>query len=480
MRHGFMSTAEFIDEDLIWRLLERGKRASATQVRAILSKAGELQGLTPEELAVLVWVTDPAVKAEIHALARQIKERIYGKRLVLFAPLYISDWCVNNCRYCGYRRSNRTPRRRLSPAEITAEARAIAAMGHRRIALEAGEDPVHCPIDYVTEAMRAIYAAGDGRDNIRRINVNIAATTVADYRRLKEAGIGTYVLFQETYHRATYAALHEGPKADYDWHTTAMDRALEAGLDDLGIGVLFGLFDWRFEVVALLLHARHLDGIGVGPHTISFPRLRPARGVTLADFPHLVSDEDFKHIVACLRLAVPYTGMILSTREEPSLRDEVIALGISQISAGSRTGVGEYSQAAHQAEPVPCAQADAAGTETEVPQFEVSDHRSLDEIVVDAARRGYLPSFCTACYRSGRTGERFMELAKDAEIHTFCQPNAILTWQEYLLDYASPAARALGERLIPAALAEIPDEAVRRACEERLARIRAGERDLYL
>jgi 2-iminoacetate synthase len=447
---------------MIERLLDEGRSAPEGKIRGILAKADTLQGLDPDDLAALIWVTDPALKSEIYTLARSIKERIYGKRLVLFAPLYISDYCVNNCRYCGYRRANQNARRRLTMDEVAAEARAIAAMGHRRIALEAGEDPVNCPIDYVTDAMRAIYKACDGHDAIRRINVNIAATTVEDYHKLKEAGIGTYVLFQETYHRPTYAAMHDGPKADYDWHTTAMDRALAAGLDDLGIGVLFGLYDWRFEVMAMLLHARHLDAVGVGPHTISFPRLRPARGMTLSEYPHLVNDEDFKHIVACMRLAVPYTGMILSTREESSFRDEVIALGISQISGGSRTGVGEYSQIADE------------------PQFEVNDRRSLDEVIADVVTGGYLPSFCTSCYRSGRTGERFMILAKNAEIHEFCQPNAILTCQEYLCDYASPATRAAGERTIAQALTEVTDPATRRACEERLARTRAGERDLLL
>lgn len=453
----------FIDNSKIREALEEGARYSPAGVRDVLEKARKLRGLEARELAALLWVDDPALIEEIYATAREIKETIYGKRLVFFAPLYVSDYCVNNCRYCAYKRDNQNPRRRLTMDELRQEVTAIIDMGHKRIALEAGEDPVNCPIDYITEVMETIYDTRSGNGSIRRINVNIAATTVEDYRKLKAAGIGTYVLFQETYHRGTYEAVHDGPKDDYDWHTTAMDRAIEGGIDDVGIGVLYGLYDWRYETVALLAHAHHLDETyGVGPHTISFPRLRPAAGVSLDNFPHLVSDDDFKRIVACLRLAVPYTGMILSTREAPDFREEVIALGISQISAGSCTGVGEYSRR----------------EEHDTPQFEVNDHRDLDEIIRHLLPSGYVPSFCTACYRSGRTGEAFMSLAKTSHIHEFCQPNALLTFEEYLCDYASTATLEAAKPAIRAALEEV-DPGLRSECEARIDRIRSGERDLY-
>ena len=456
--------ATFVDEDEIRGYLERGKRFGPSSVRDVIAKAKELKGLEPEELASLFWVQEPDIVEEIYAAARQVKEKIYGKRLVFFAPLYVSDYCVNNCKYCAYKRENGYPRRKLTFEEVRAEVQAIMDMGHKRIALEAGEDPVNCPIEYITSVMRTIYETRSGKGSIRRINVNIAAATKNEYRELKQAGIGTYVLFQETYHRDTYRRLHSGPKADYDWHTTAMDRALEAGLDDVGLGVLYGLYDWRFETVALLVHARHLDKTyGVGPHTISFPRLRPAYGMSLEDFPYLVPDEDFKRIVACVRLAVPYTGMILSTREVAVFREEVIALGISQISAGSRTGLGEYSKS----------------SVSDTPQFEIGDTRSLDEVIRSLLPQGYIPSFCTACYRSGRTGEEFMALAKTAHIHEFCQPNAILTFQEYLCDYASPETREEAAPVIEQALEGVYPELLRQECRKRLERIKEGERDLY-
>lgn len=454
--------ATFINDEEIRAALQKGAEYSPQAVRDVLEKAQKLQGLDLEELAALLWVDEPELIEEIYAGARKIKETIYGKRLVFFAPLYISDYCVNNCKYCAYKRDNQYPRRRLTMDELKEEVMAIQAMGHKRIALEAGEDPANCPIDYVIEAMDTIYETRSGNGSIRRINVNIAATSVEDYQKLKAADIGTYVLFQETYHRDTYRAVHDGPKADYDWHTTAMDRAIQGGIDDVGIGVLYGLYDWRFETVALLAHAKHLDNTyGIGPHTISFPRLRPAAGVSLETFPYLVSDEDFKRIVTCLRLAVPYTGMILSTRESPRFREEVIALGISQISAGSCTGVGEYSKPEH-----------------DTPQFEVSDHRNLDEMIRELLPSGYLPSFCTACYRMGRTGETFMSWAKSSHIHEFCQPNAILTFQEYLCDYASPATIQAAVPAIEAALAEVEPK-LQNECKGRLARIKQGERDLY-
>jgi 2-iminoacetate synthase len=460
--------ATFIDEQRIVEVLEAGKRYSPAAIRDVVSKSLELKGLDLEELAALLWVDDPELEHEIYSAARKIKEHIYGKRLVFFAPLYVCNYCVNNCKYCGYRAANDYPRRKLTMEEISQEIKAILDMGHKRIALEAGEDAVNCPIEYITEAMRQIYATTSGNASIRRINVNIAATTVDEYKMLKDAGIGTYVLFQETYHRETYKNMHSGPKADYDWHTTAMDRAFAAGIDDVGLGVLYGLYDWRFETVALLMHAQYLDKTyGVGPHTISFPRLRAAYGISLDNFPHLVNDNDFKRIVASLRLSVPYTGMILSTREEPVFREEVIALGISQISAGSMVGVGEYSAKQQRDD------------HSDTPQFDVGDHRGLDEIIHDLLPDGYIPSFCTACYRTGRTGENFMALAKSAHIHEMCQPNALLTFQEYLCDYASPATR---QRAIPAiekALTEIEPEELRKECVRRLERIKTGERDLY-
>lgn len=474
--------ARFIDEARIWEALDKGRRFTTQQVREVLSKAREKKGLDLDELAALLWVEDPELLEEIFTTARAIKEEIYGKRLVFFAPLYVSDYCVNNCKYCAYKRDNKYGRRRLTLDEVRREVTIIENMGHKRIALEAGEDPVNCPIDYITDVMKTVYNTRAGNGSIRRINVNIAATTVENYRKLKQAGIGTYVLFQETYHRETYKKVHSGPKADYDWHTTAMGRAFAGGIDDVGIGVLFGLFDWRFETVALLMHAKYLDSrYGVGPHTISFPRLRPALGMSLSDFPYLVSDDDFKKIVASLRLAVPYTGMILSTREEPHFREEVISLGISQISAGSRTGVGQYYEdyGSEQAASDSSDTSREPGCRTEAPQFEVSDTRSLDEVIQSLLPSGYIPSFCTACYRSGRTGEAFMSLAKTSHIHEFCQPNAILTFQEYLCDYASSKTREMARPALEKAVGDIDNEGIRKECLKRMARIEAGERDLY-
>jgi 2-iminoacetate synthase len=458
--------ATFIDDALIERMLSTATNPSHHEVARILEKASLAQGLNPEEVATLLMVEEPALLEDIFRTALAVKQRIYGDRIVLFAPLYVSNYCVNNCLYCGYRRDNGFPRRRLTMEELAEEVRILEGMGHKRLALEAGEDPVNCDIEYILDCIRTIYSIHDGNGAIRRINVNIAATTVENYQRLKEAQIGTYVLFQETYHRPTYARMHPtGPKHNYDWHTTALDRAQEAGIDDVGAGVLFGLYDYRYEVLALLLHARHLeDRFGVGPHTISVPRLKPAEGVSLANFPHLVSDADFKKLVAILRLAVPYTGMILTTRETPELRREVLQLGISQISAGSCTGVGGYQESAR-------------GRET--PQFETGDHRSPDEILRWLCQDGYLPSYCTACYRQGRTGDRFMRLAKSGQIQNLCQANALMTFQEFLEDYASPATKAVGEQAIREHLERIPNVKAREVTRERLQRIKQGERDLF-
>jgi len=468
-----MRGAGFIDHDGIEKMLEAGRLASRAAVEEILAEAREAKGLNMPQVAVLLQVQDPDILELMFSEAKEVKEKIYGRRLVLFAPLYISNYCINNCRYCGYKKSNATlARRRLTMDELKDEVVALESMGHKRLALECGEDPVNCPIDYVLEAIETIYDTYSGvSGSIRRVNVNIAATGVKEYRMLKEAGIGTYVLFQETYHEPTYRFMHpSGPKSDYLWHLTAMDRAMEAGLDDVGIGVLFGLYDFNFEVMGIIRHAEHLERcFGVGPHTVSVPRLKPAYGMNLEEFPYLVSDDDFKKIVAILRLALPYTGIILSTREAPAFRDQVIELGVSQISAGSCTGVGAYSKTGKDALPF-----------EDSSQFQVEDHRSPDEVVCSLARSGYIPSYCTACYRSGRTGDRFMQLAKSGKIQYVCAPNALLTFKEYLMDYASPGTRHTGEEAIKEHLQEIPSEALRGQVKMYLERIERGERDLFI
>lgn len=459
----------FINEEYIKTILEKARTASVQEALDVIRKGREAKGLTPYETAVLLQTGDFGITDALFEAAHEVKEKIYGKRLVFFAPLYISNYCVNNCVYCGYRRDNKIARCKLERDEIEREVVALEEMGHKRIALEVGEDQDNCPIDYVLESMRTIYDVKEKRGSIRRINVNIAATSIENYRRLKEAGIGTYILFQETYHRETYGKMHpSGPKKDYDWHTMAMDRAMEAGIDDVGLGVLFGLYDFKFEVLGLLLHSLHLEErFGVGCHTISVPRMRPAEGVTIETFPHLVNDDDFKRMVATIRLAVPYTGMILSTREPPGYRDEVVALGISQLSAGSCTGVGGYHR-----------EIAKEGMETQG-QFQVEDHRSTDEMLGSICKSGYLPSFCTACYRQGRTGDRFMALAKTGEIQDICQPNALLTFKEFLVDYASQETKVTGEIVIREHLRLISNEKIRQETRRRLKRIEEGERDLY-
>jgi len=471
-RHPQWEPADFIDETKIKRLLKTGTAASRGDIITVIEKARKAQGLTLADAAILLQAEDQELLARMFAAANEVKLKIYGKRLVVFAPLYVSDYCVNSCTYCGYKRENRFTRRKLSMSELVDEVRVLENLGHKRLALEAGEHPTECPLDYILEAIRAIYGIKFKNGSIRRINVNIAATTVEDYVRLKEAEIGTYILFQETYHRQTYQQVHpSGPKADYDWHTCAHDRAMQAGIDDVGFGVLFGLYEYKFEVLALLQHALHLEErFGVGPHTISVPRLRPAPGMALEQFPCLVSDDDFAKLVAIIRLAVPYTGLILSTRERPELRDILLEYGISQISAGSCTGVGGYKRE----------DSKSLLTEYATPQFTVDDHRSPDEVLQSVCASGYLPSYCTACYRQGRTGDRFMALAKSGQIQNVCQPNAILTFKEYLLDYASPKTRIMGEETIRRHLLEIPNKKARQATVARLARIEAGERDLYL
>ncbi|MCR4442364.1 MAG: [FeFe] hydrogenase H-cluster radical SAM maturase HydG [Peptococcaceae bacterium] len=465
-----LQAKDFINENEIWSLLENSRHLPTEEIEGIIERARRAKGLEPWEVAALIQVEDVNLLQKMYTAAKEIKEKIYGKRMVLFAPLYISNYCLNACDYCGYNcHNNDMSRRKLTMDEIAEEVRILERMGHKRIALETGEHPVICPIDYVIEAMETIYRVQDNNGAIRRINVNIAATTVEDYRKLKAAGIGTYVLFQETYHHETYQKVHkQGPKSDYLWHLTAMDRAMEAGIDDVGLGVLFGLYDYRFDVMGLIMHARHLESVfGVGPHTISFPRLRPAEGVSLKNFPYLVADQDFRKIIAVLRLAVPYTGMILSTRERPGFRDELLELGISQISSGSCTGVGGYKL-------------EAQGKKSQnTAQFVIEDERTPQEMLYSLCQSGYIPSYCTACYRSGRTGDRFMALAKSGEIGNVCQPNAILTFKEFLVDYASPELRAIGEKTIEAHLNLIENRTVRDKTVERLQAIEQGQRDLY-
>ncbi|HOA34429.1 MAG TPA: [FeFe] hydrogenase H-cluster radical SAM maturase HydG [Clostridiales bacterium] len=431
----------------------------------ILKKAAEKKGLSHREAAVLLECDIPEKNKEIFALAKKIKDEIYGNRIVLFAPLYLSNYCVNSCVYCPYHISNKhIPRKKLTQDEIRAEVIALQDMGHKRLALETGEDPVNNPIEYVLESIDTIYSIKHKNGAIRRVNVNIAATTVENYRKLKEAGIGTYILFQETYHKDSYEKLHpKGPKHDYAYHTEAMDRAMQGGIDDVGLGVLFGLELYKYEFAALLMHAEHLEAVfGVGPHTISVPRIRRADDIDPSAFDNGIDDDTFAKIVACIRIAVPYTGMIVSTRESKKVRERVLELGVSQISGGSRTSVGGYI---HPEED--------EGTE----QFDVSDRRPLDEVVCWLMERGFTPSFCTACYREGRTGDRFMSLVKNGQILNCCHPNALITLKEYLVDYAWPRTKEVGDRFIAEELNRIPKEKVRHITENYLKEIENGKRD---
>lgn len=463
--------ADFINEKEITYFLELGKEKAkdTAYIKGIIERAKDAKGLDIGEVAALLHVEDDAVLDEMYKVSREIKQRIYGNRIVMFAPLYISDHCVNDCVYCGYKCSNKETRKKLNTAQLIKEVEILEDLGHKRIVLEAGEDPVNCPIDYVTDCMKTIYDVKKDNGSIRRINVNIAATTVENYAKLKAAGIGTYILFQESYHRETYNKMHpRGPKHNYDYHTTAMDRAMRGGIDDVGIGVLFGLYDYKFETVAMFLHAKHLDDtFGVGPHTISVPRLRPAPGVDQNSFPHLVNDHDFKKLVGIIRLAVPYTGMIVSTREEPKFREEIIAVGISQVSAGSSVDVGGYEEEY------------GADVKKASAQFEVSDTRTPIEVLKELCNDGYIPSYCTACYRQGRTGERFMSLAKTGNIHNVCLPNAIMTFKEFLLDYADDELRDIGEKTIQENFKNIESEKIKEETLKRLKRIENGERDLF-
>jgi 2-iminoacetate synthase len=463
---------EFIDDGEVLASIETAKTdvRDPAVVDRILAKAATCKGLSHREAAVLLAIDDDATLERMYQQARKIKETIYGKRIVLFAPLYLSNYCVNNCKYCGYRCANPIGRHQLTQEELRAEIRALEAMGQKRLLLEAGEDDQRCPIEYILECIKTIYSEKFENGSIRRVNVDIAATTVENYMKLKAAGIGTYLLFQETYHKPTYQALHSGPKANYEWHTQAMDRAmLGGGLDDVGLGPLYGLYDYRYETVALLMHAEHLEAAcGVGPHTISFPRLLPAVGVNRDEFPHLVNDRDFKKLVAVIRLAVPYTGMIVSTRESAEIRKELLDIGVSQMSAGSCVGVGGYAQRS---------MVDELGR-AEAPQFTLADHRTPLEVVKWLVENGYVPSYCTACYREGRTGDRFMPLAKSGQIGNFCLPNALLTFEEYLTDYGDQELAVAGRKMIAAELQNVPSEKRRAKTVDYLNRVRHGERDL--
>jgi len=459
---------EFIDHQEILDTLEYAETNKNNEelITELIEKAKLRKGLSHREASVLLACEIEEKNQEIYALAEQIKKDFYGNRIVMFAPLYLSNYCVNGCTYCPYHAKNkRIPRKKLTQEEVRKEVIALQDMGHKRLALEAGEDPKNNPIEYILECIDTIYSIKHKNGEIRRVNVNIAATTVENYRKLKEAGIGTYILFQETYHKESYLELHPtGPKHDYAYHTEAMDRAMEGGIDDVGIGVLFGLDKYRYEFAGLLMHAEHLEAVwGVGPHTISVPRLRNADDVDIDSFTNGISDDIFAKIVACIRIAVPYTGMIISTRESQECRERVLHLGVSQISGGSKTSVGGY------AEPEP---EDEVGSE----QFEISDTRTLDEVVKWLMEMDYVPSFCTACYREGRTGDRFMSLCKSGQIQNCCHPNALMTLKEYLVDYASEETKAVGDKLIEKEIDTIPKEKVRKIVIENLRAIEEDNR----
>ena len=458
---------EFINHEEILATLNYAEENKHNEVliTELIEKAKLRKGLSHREASVLLACDIEEKNQEIYALAEQIKKDFYGNRIVMFDPLYLSNYCINGCTYCPYHMKNKhIPRKKLTQEEIRKEVIALQDMGHKRLALEAGEDPVNNPIEYILECINTIYSIKHKNGAIRRVNVNIAATTVENYRKLKEAGIGTYILFQETYHKESYLELHPtGPKHDYDYHTEAMDRAMEGGIDDVGIGVLFGLDKYRYEFAGLLMHAEHLETVwGVGPHTISVPRLRHADDIDADAFDNGIDDDIFAKLVACIRIAVPYTGMIISTRESQKCRERVLHLGVSQISGGSKTSVGGY------AEPEP--------EEDKSEQFDVSDTRTLDEIVKWLMELGYFPSFCTACYREGRTGDRFMSLCKSGQIQNCCQPNALMTLKEYLMDYASPETKKIGEKLISEEINHIPNEKVRKIVIDNLKAIEEDNR----
>ena len=464
-----LKAEEFISDEEIRETLAYAdaNKENMELIDQILAKAKECKGLTHREASVLLACPIPEKLQEMYDLAAEIKKEFYGNRIVLFAPLYLSNYCVNGCVYCPYHKKNQhIARKKLTQEEIVKEVTALQDMGHKRLAIEAGEDPINNPIEYILECIQTIYSIKHKNGAIRRVNVNIAATTVENYRKLKDAGIGTYILFQETYHKESYETLHPtGPKHNYAYHTEAMDRAMEGGIDDVGLGVLFGLELYRYEFAGLLMHAEHLEAVhGVGPHTISVPRIKHADDIDPSAFDNSISDEIFAKICALIRISVPYTGMIISTRESKAVREKVLPLGVSQISGASRTSVGGY---------------DVPETEDEVTsaQFDVSDQRSLDEIVNWLMGMGDIPSFCTACYRAGRTGDRFMSLCKSKQISNCCHPNALMTLMEYLQDYASPETKKVGLELIQKELENIPGEKIRKLTEEHLADIVNGQRD---
>lgn len=455
------NTKDVIDEKKIEQILESTNSPNKTIVEKILKKALQKKGLDLEEVGFLLNVDDEKLIEKIFEAAGKIKNEIYGERLVLFAPLYVSSFCVNDCEYCGFHRRNKSPRKKLTMAEVREQVKILENMGHKRLLLEFGEDPKENPIDYVTDVIKEIYKIKFKNGEIRRANVNIAATTVENYRKLKEVGIGTYQLFQETYHKKSYEKLHNGPKQDYERQLFAHDRAFEAGIDDVGLGVLFGLYNYKFEVLALVSHAKYLDKkFGVGPHTFSVPRFQPADSVDF-NLPYKVSEDELLKIIAILRLAVPYTGMIISTREKPETRAKAFKIGISQTSAGSRTAPGGY------------------GHKKILEQFNIADERNVPEIIEGILKQDLLPSFCTACYRQGRTGEKFMAIAKPGDIHNLCRPNAILTFKEYLEDYANAKIKKIGQKIIEKYLDMIEKEETRKETINRLKRIENGERDLY-
>ena len=462
-----MCADDFIDHQEILDTLGYADehKSDVALIDSIIAKAKERKGLSHRDASVLLACDIEEKNQEIYALAEQIKKDFYGNRIVMFAPLYLSNYCVNGCTYCPYHAINKNiPRKKLTQEEIRQEVIALQDLGHKRLAIEAGEDPVNNPIEYILESINTIYSVHHKNGDIRRVNVNIAATTVENYRKLKEAGIGTYILFQETYHKDSYHELHPtGPKHDYNYHTEAMDRAMQGGIDDVGFGVLFGLDKYRYEFAGLLMHAEHLEAVfGVGPHTISVPRICPADDIDPGTFTNAIDDDTFAKIVACIRVAVPYTGMIVSTRESQKTRERVLHLGISQISGGSRTSVGGYTE-------------EIAPEDTV--QFDISDTRTLDEVVKWLMEMEYIPSFCTACYRAGRTGDRFMSFCKAGEILNFCHPNALITLKEYLEDYASPETKKIGLELIEKEMKKVPNEKVRQVATDYLEKIEQGERD---
>ncbi|MDT8715157.1 [FeFe] hydrogenase H-cluster radical SAM maturase HydG [Clostridium sp. 19966] len=459
---------EFIDDEEILETLAYAEKNKHNRelISSLIERAKDCKGLTHKEAAVLLECDLEEENEKIYKLAKEIKQRFYGNRIVMFAPLYLSNYCINGCVYCPYHYKNKhISRKKLTQEDIKREVIALQDMGHKRLALETGEDPINNPIEYVLESIKTIYSIKHKNGAIRRVNVNIAATTVENYRKLKEAGIGTYILFQETYNKKNYEELHPtGPKHDYAYHTEAMDRAMEGGIDDVGIGVLFGLNMYKYDFVGLLMHAEHLEAaMGVGPHTISVPRIRPADDIDPANFSNAISDDIFAKIVAIIRIAVPYTGMIVSTRESKSTREKVLELGVSQISGASSTSVGGYSEKEDE--------------DDNSAQFDVNDNRTLDEIVNWLMKLGYIPSFCTACYREGRTGDRFMSLVKSGQIANCCQPNALMTLNEYLEDYASEDTKVHGKDLINKEIENIPNEKVRSIAKEHLTEMKDGKRD---